>query len=94
MALLEESDLFLMPSVIFKKSVEGFGISYIEAASYGKCSIGGVAGGEADAIKNGITGYLCDGEDLNSIYESLLKSLEFSKNFKWNKIIKKYLELI
>ena len=25
-----------MPSVVYKKSVEGFGISYIEAASYGK----------------------------------------------------------
>jgi phosphatidyl-myo-inositol dimannoside synthase len=106
-ALLEESDLFLMPSIVSKKSVEGFGISYIEAASYGKCSIGGISGGEADAIKNGITGYLCDGENLNSIYENLLKSFEndsykilgknafeFSKNFKWKKIIKKYLELI
>ena len=34
-ALLEQSDIFVMPSVIYKKSVEGFGISYIEAASYG-----------------------------------------------------------
>ena len=29
-----------MPSVIVKKSVEGFGISFIEAASFGKGSIG------------------------------------------------------
>ena len=96
-----------MPSRVYKKSVEGFGITYIEAASYGKPSIGGVFGGEADAILEGKTGYLCDGNDLNSLYETLLKifendhykklgtnALEFSKNFNWNKIIKKYIELI
>ena len=105
--LLEQSDVFVMPSVIYKKSVEGFGISYIEAASYGKPSIGGIYGGEADAIKVGKTGYLCDGNDLEALYENLLKilsndkykelgsnALEFSKNFNWEKIIKKYIELI
>ena len=40
-ALIKNSQLFLMPSIIFKKSVEGFGISFVEAASYGKGSIGG-----------------------------------------------------
>ena len=106
-ALLEQSDIFVMPSVIYKKSVEGFGIAYIEAASYGKASIGGVYGGERDSVKSGQTGYLCNGNDLNALYDTLLKilennhykelsnnALEFSKNFNWNKIIKKYIELI
>ena len=106
-ALLEQSDIFVMPSVVFKKSVEGFGITYIEAASYGKPSIGGIYGGEGDAIKSGQTGYLCNGNDLNAIYDTLLKiltndqylklgtnALEFSKEFRWEKIIKKYITLI
>ncbi len=106
-ALLNESNLFLMPSVKDKKSVEGFGISFIEAASYGKGSIGGISGGEADAIENGKTGYLCDGSNLNSIYENILKffendnykiigsqAKEFSKKFKWSDTVKKYLKLI
>jgi len=106
-ALLNESDLFLMPSVIYKKSVEGFGISFIEAGSYGKASIGGKDGGEADAIDEGRTGYLCDGDDLSSIYETILKffqndrykvlglqAKEFSKKFKWEDIVKQYLNLI
>ena len=106
-ALLNEANLFLMPSIIYKKSVEGFGISFIEAGSYGKGSIGGVAGGEADAIENGRTGYLCDGNDLNSIYETILKffqndnykilglqAKDFTKKFKWEIIIKQYLSLI
>ena len=74
-ALLEQSNVFVMPSVIYKKSVEGFGITYIEAASYGKPSIGGIYGGEGDAIKSGQTGYLCNGNDLNAIYDTLLKTL-------------------
>ena len=106
-ALLEKSNIFVMPSVIYKKSVEGFGISYIEAASYGKPSIGGIYGGEGDAIKSGQTGYLCNGNDLNAIYDTLLKTLandhylelganalEFSKDFSWEKIVKKYISLI
>ncbi len=106
-ALLEKSDIFIMPSVIHKKSIEGFGIAFIEAASYGKPSIGGVFGGESDAIIEGETGFLCDGNDLNALYETLLKILEnnnfkklgenalkFSKEFKWDKIVKKYIKLI
>ena len=106
-ALIEQSDVFVMPSVIYKKSVEGFGITYIEAASYGKPSIGGIYGGEGDAIKSGQTSYLCNGNDLNAIYNTLIKiltnnqfkelganALEFSKDFSWEKIIKKYISLI
>ena len=106
-ALLNESDLFLMPSIVYKKSVEGFGISFIEAGSHGKASIGGKDGGQSDAIKEGETGYLCDGNDLNSIYETILKifqndkykilglqAKEFSKKFKWENIVKQYLDLI
>ena len=107
LGLLEKSDIFVMPSIIYKKSVEGFGITFIEAASYGKPSIGGVYGGESDAIIDGKTGYLCDGNNLNALYETLIKTLsnehhkvlgknalEFSKNFSWDKIIKKYIKLI
>ena len=96
-----------MPSIIYKKSVEGFGISFIEAGSYGKASIGGMDGGEADSIEDGTTGYLCDGNSLNSIYETIikffqndnykilgLKAKNFSKKFKWENIVKQYLKLI
>ena len=40
-SLISEANLFLMPSRIEKKSVEGFGISFIEAAAYGIGAIGG-----------------------------------------------------
>ena len=106
-ALIESSNLFLMPSIIDKKSVEGFGISYIEAASYGVGSIGGKDGGASDAILHDKTGLICDGNDLSSIYDSIINFFDdnnhkkfgsdakkFSENFYWNKIIKNYVELI
>ena len=40
-ALVSKSNIFVMPSVINKKSVEGFGIAFVEAAQYGVPSIGG-----------------------------------------------------
>ena len=105
-SLIQNSNLFLMPSIIVKKSVEGFGISFVEAASYGVGSIGGKDGGANDAIDHKKTGLICDGNDIDSIYQSILKffendnykefgknALTFSKNFNWNKIVKKYLAL-
>jgi len=107
LALISSANLFLMPSRIENKSVEGFGISFIEAASCGVASIGGKQGGEKDSILHNKTGLLCDGNDLNSIYESInlffknenfikygVNALEFSRNFHWDKVIKKYLKLI
>ena len=106
-ALIAEANLFLMPSRIEKKSVEGFGISFIEAASYGVASIGGKDGGASDAISHNKTGLICDGNNLNSIYDSVIdffqnekfikfgkNSKKFSEKFYWNNIVKSYLKLI
>ena len=106
-ALIKNANLFLMPSIVVKKSVEGFGISFIEAASYGVGSIGGKDGGASDAIINDKTGLICNGNEIDSIYGSIIKffqnenyksfglnALKFSENFNWNNIIKKYLNLI
>jgi phosphatidyl-myo-inositol dimannoside synthase len=106
-SLISEANLFLMPSRIEKKSVEGFGIAFVEAASYGVGSIGGKDGGASDAIKHNSSGLICDGNDLNSIYDSVINFFEddkfitygknakkFSEKFNWNLIIKNYLKLI
>ena len=96
-----------MHTRIEKKSVEGFGISFIEAGSYGIGSIGGKDGGASDAIIHNKTGLICDGNDLNSIYDSVINffknenfvnygknAKEFSEKFHWNKVVKNYLKLI
>ena len=106
-ALLAKSNVFVMPSIIHKKSVEGFGIAYIEAAQYGLPSISGKDGGEADAIKNNETGIICNGNNLDEIYSSIdlvlknnsyknfiNKTKEFAKRFEWDNIIKQYFEIL
>ncbi len=40
-SLIAKSNIFVMPSIIHKTSVEGFGIAYVEAAQYGVASLGG-----------------------------------------------------
>ena len=106
-ALVAKSDIFVMPSIIYKKSVEGFGIAYVEAAQYGVPSIGGKDGGASDAIIHEKTGLICDGNKLEDIYSSIEhlfkdnKYLEYgreaknnSENFLWDKAIEKYKRIL
>ena len=106
-ALVARSNVFIMPSIIHKKSVEGFGIAYIEAAQYSIPSIGGKDGGASDAIINEKTGLICDGNNLDDIYSSINlifkenKYLEYGKaakenanNFTWDKIIESYKRIL
>ncbi len=70
-ALVAKSNIFIMPSIIHKNSVEGFGIAFVEAAQYGIPSIGGKDGGASDAIIHQKTGLICDGNNLEEIYSSI-----------------------
>ena len=106
-ALVAKSNIFVMPSVIHKTSVEGFGIAYVEAAQYSVPSLGGKDGGASDAIKHNKTGIICDGNNLEDIYSSLnsmienKKYLEFGKTakdyvskFQWSKVIEEYKKIL
>ena len=106
-SLVAKSNIFVMPSIIHKKSVEGFGIAYIEAAQYGVPSLGGKDGGASDAIDHQKTGLICDGNDLDEIYSSINlmlennKYLEYGKaakenssRFEWTKIIEEYKKIL
>ncbi len=106
-ALIAKSNIFVMPSIVHKKSVEGFGIAYIEAGQYGVASLGGKDGGASDAIKHNTTGLICDGNELEDIYSSLSLMLEnkkyselgknakeYSSKFSWSKIIESYKKIL
>ena len=106
-ALVAKSNIFVMPSVIHKKSVEGFGIAYVEAAQYGVPSLGGKDGGASDAVDHEKTGLICNGNELNEIYSSINSMLENNKyleygkaakeqsnKFQWNKIIDEYKKIL
>ena len=106
-SLIAKSDIFVMPSIIHKTSVEGFGIAYVEAAQYGIPSLGGKDGGASDAICHDKTGLICDGNNLDDIYSSLNSMIENNKyhvlgknakeyvsKFQWEKIVEEYKKIL
>ena len=106
-SLIAKSDIFVMPSIIHKTSVEGFGIAYLEAAQYSVPSLGGKDGGASDAISHNKTGLICDGNNLDDVYSSLNSMIENKKyhelgksakdyvsKFQWEKILEEYKKIL
>ncbi|MDZ4867139.1 MAG: glycosyltransferase family 4 protein [Alphaproteobacteria bacterium] len=75
-ALFSVADVFLMPARREGNSVEGFGIVYLEAAWYGVPSLAGREGGAVDAVRDGETGLLCNGDDLADVRRQILRLLD------------------
>jgi phosphatidylinositol alpha-1,6-mannosyltransferase len=69
-------DVFVMPNRPIGPDVEGFGIVFLEAGAAGKPVIGGLSGGTADAIKEGITGLRVDGESTQAITDAVIALAE------------------
>ena len=102
------SDVFVMPSVVKKESIEGFGIVFIEANYFYTPVIGTFSGGIIEAVENGETGLLIKENDLNDLVDKILffyfnedkrrlmgiKGHErVIKNFNWDLIVKDYINL-
>jgi phosphatidylinositol alpha-1,6-mannosyltransferase len=65
-----------MPVRRVGNSVEGFGISYLEAAWFGVPALGGQDCGAADAVLDHETGLLCDGADQAGVTQALARLLD------------------
>jgi len=87
--LLRMCDLFAMPSytISSQNSVEGFGIVYLEANSFGKFVIASKSGGIPDAIIDGETGILVPENDIESIKSALFKFYKSEITYSPNKCI-------
>ena len=72
---LSASDLFVMPSYQIDDSVEGFGISYIEAARFGLPAIAGTSGGTMEAVEDGKTGWCVDARNGSALVQTLSDAL-------------------
>lgn len=71
------ADCFAMPSRsdLATPNVEGFGISYLEAAACAKPSIAGFHGGAPDAVADGETGWLVDPCDSRSMADAMAEAM-------------------
>jgi len=67
-----EADLFVMPSrEVPGRHVEGFGLTYLEAAALGLPSVGGLSGGVPDAVEDGYSGLLVDPTNSTAVGDAL-----------------------
>jgi glycosyltransferase involved in cell wall biosynthesis len=69
--LLSYSDILIQPSYF-----ESFGITVIEAMSYGMPVIASNIGGLPELVENNVNGYLVSPGDLQQIYEAIKKFIE------------------
>jgi phosphatidylinositol alpha-1,6-mannosyltransferase len=65
------ADIFLQPNRDISGDTEGFGIVFIESAACGTPVIGGLAGGTADAIREGINGFRVNADDVTSVAKAI-----------------------
>ena len=74
---LSLAEFFAMPSRdrLAGLEVEGLGIVYLEASSCSRAVIVGRSGGAPDALKDGETGLLVDGNDVDAIADACLQLL-------------------
>lgn len=105
-AVVKESNVFLMLSDVLENGdFEGFGIAILEANALGIPAIGSNNSGIVDAIKTGFSGELVDPKNEDAILKAFLKIMNnyevfsanarsWSQNFLWEKVGKKYVEII
>ena len=74
--LYARADIFSMTSVNFKRSVEGFGLVYLEAAAHGLPVIAHRVGGVAEAVSDGENGILVEPENRVELTEAFAKLIQ------------------
>ncbi len=70
-AAYKNADLFLLPSLHDGDYFEGFGLVFLEANARGVPVIGPNNGGCPEAIKDGVSGYLCNPLKIDSIVDRM-----------------------
>lgn len=75
MRYYQETDLFVLPTRSEGDDVEGFGIVFLEAASYAKPVIAGRGGGVAEAVAHGRTGLVVDPNNADELLEAVANLL-------------------
>lgn len=104
---LTAGKVFAMPSRnrLGGMEVEGLGIVYLEASACGVPVIAGNSGGAPDAVQEGITGFVVDGQDRHEIAKRIITLLEnpqlakrmgeagrefVEQNWRWDQIVERH----
>ena len=74
--LYSRANIFSMTSVNFSKSVEGFGLVYLEAAAHGLPIIANRVGGVAEAVSHGENGLLVEPSDNTGLTNAFARLIQ------------------
>lgn len=76
LAAYHSADLFIMPNRTMPDGdTEGFGLVFLEANACGRAVVGGRAGGAVEAVRDGETGLLVDGNSVEEISAAINRLL-------------------
>ena len=78
-ALYKECDIYAMTSRALRRSVEGFGITYLEAGFHGKPVVGYRSGGASEAVIDGETGLLAEEGDVTGLTNAFARLISDSE---------------
>ncbi len=96
---LASSDLFVLTSEVLPKSIEGFGIVYLEANACGTPVLAARAAGAAEAVDEGKTGFFVDEPSVPAIADALQRFFQgdvhfestdckaFANQFTWARVV-------
>jgi len=101
-----EADVFVMTSIEYGSSVEGFGLGYLEASAHGLPIIAHRIGGVEDAVKAGESGILIDPDDRDELAQAIRQLMgdrelrrtigesgrRWAKSFSWEATARKLFE--
>ena len=82
-ALYESADLFILPNRQIKSDMEGYGLVFIEAGYYGVPAVSGNTGGAIEAVEDEKTGRHCDGENIQSVRNTIATFLRDENECKY-----------
>jgi len=76
LAAYRSASLFVMPNRTMPDGdTEGFGLVFLEANACGRAVVGGRAGGAVEAVADGVSGLLVDGESVEEIGNAIIRIL-------------------
>jgi len=105
---LKASDIFVLPSISSNKTIEGFGIAFLEANFFKLPVIGTTSGGIIEAIDHNKSGLLIEPNNLNDLVKAIIYLYENEEErkkmgeygyrrvinkYNWNILIDKYIKL-
>jgi len=107
-SIFKNTKINILPSVSKNNHFEGYGLVHLEANAYGIPTIGSYDCGNEEVIKDNLNGYLCNQNDIDSLYSKIslllsddilykqisIKAFEFAAKNSWEMNLRSLNEIL